>query len=102
MGNARTGRYAGGMHANLPRLILLGALVSVGLCGAIAFFVAAKLAAYLDPASHQSHLPSFIVATSSVAVAVASAFPIFGRAVPWVAARLKEPVLETSGSFPSS
>ena len=99
------------MHANLPRLILAGALISVGLCGAIAFFVAAKLAAHLDPASHQSHLPSFIVATSSVAVAVACAFPIFGRAVPWVTARLKElslqrsasaQVLETSGSFPNS
>jgi hypothetical protein len=99
------------MHANLPRLILLGALISVGLCGAIAFFVAAKLAGHLDPASHQSHLSTFIVATSSVAVAVASAFPIFGRAVPWVSARLQalflergrvEQALETSGSFPSS
>lgn len=99
------------MHANLPRLILLGALVSVGLCGAIAFFVGAKLAAHFDPASYHSHLPSFIVATSSVAVAVASAFPIFGRAVPWVTTRLgalslqhggAEEALSTSGSFPSS
>jgi hypothetical protein len=97
------------MHANLPRLISFGALVLVGLVGAIAFFVAAKLAGPLDDASHGSHLPSFIVATSSVAVAVASAFPIFGRAVPWVRARLKvlserggaEEPLGTSGSFPS-
>ena len=28
-------RYAGGMHANLPRVILLGAVIAVGLCGAI-------------------------------------------------------------------
>src|SRR5688572_31008989 len=99
------------MHANLPRLILFGALIAVGLCGAIAFFVAAKLAAHVDPASHESHLSSFIVATSSIAVAVASAFPIFGRAVPWVSARLKAlsleaggsaEALEASGSFPNS
>lgn len=99
------------MHANLPRLILFGALIAVGLCGAIAYIVAAKLAAHVDPASHESHLSSFIVATSSIAVAVASAFPIFGRAVPWVSARLNalsverggaDQALETSGSFPSS
>jgi len=98
------------MHANLPRLILFGALIAVGLCGAVAFFLAAKLAAHVDPASHESHLSSFIVATSSVAVAVASAFPIFGRAVPWVSARLMALSLDrggaaealgTSGSFPS-
>ena len=90
------------MHAILPRLIFPGALVSVGLIGAIAFFAGAKLAANLDPASDQSYLSSFIVATSSVAVAVASAFPIFGRVVPWVSARLKEAPLGTSDSFPSS
>jgi hypothetical protein len=99
------------MHVTLPRLIFFGALIAVGLCGAIAFFVATKLAAHGDPSSHESHLSSFIVATSSIAVAVASAFPIFGRAVPWVSARLNalsldrgpaEEALETSGSFPSS
>jgi hypothetical protein len=98
------------MHANLPRVIFFGALILVGLTGAITYFAAAKLAAHVDPASHESHLSSFIVATSSVAVAVASAFPIFGRAVPWVSARLKafsfdgdaaERALGTSGSFPS-
>jgi hypothetical protein len=39
---------------------------------------------------------------SSLAVAVASAFPIFGRAVPWASARLKTAALEASGSFPSN
>jgi hypothetical protein len=99
------------MHANLPQLILFGALILVGLIGAIAFLLAAKLAAHIDPASHESHLSTFIVATSSVAVAVASAFPIFGRGVPWVSARLNAlslqaggsaDALEGSGSFPNS
>ena len=90
------------MHAILPRLILPGAVLSVGLIGAIALFAGAKLAAHLDPASHESHLPGFIVVISSLAVAVASAFPIFGRAVPWASARLETAALEASGSFPSS
>ena len=90
------------MHAILPRLILPAAVLSVFLIGAIALFVAAKLAVHLDPGSHESHLPSFIVVTSSLVVAVASAFPIFGRAVPWVSARLKEAALETSRNFPVS
>lgn len=90
------------MHAILPRLILPGALISVGLIGAIALFAGAKLAAHLDPAWHESHLPGFIVVISSLAVAVASAFPIFGRAVPWASARLETAALEASGSFPSS
>ena len=84
----------------MPRVIWVGALISVCLIGAIALFAGAKLAAHLDPASHESHLPGFIVVVSSLAVAVASAFPIFGRAVPWVSARLKAGALETSRSFP--
>ena len=90
------------MPALMPRLIWVGAFICVGVIGAIALFVAAKLAVHLDPGSHESLLPSFMVVISSLAVAVASAFPIFGRAVPWASARLKEAALEASGSFPSS
>jgi hypothetical protein len=90
------------MHAILPRLILPGAVISVGLIAAIALFAGAKLAAHLDPASHESHLPGFMVVIGSLAVAVASAFPIFGRAVPWASARLRDDALDASGSFPSS
>lgn len=70
-------------------LILLGAFALVNIIGAAAFFAAGKLALYLDPAANESHISAFMVAITGVAAAVASAFPIFGRGVPWVAGRLE-------------
>jgi hypothetical protein len=67
---------------------ILGAVVLVNIIGAIAFLAAGKLALYLDPAANESHLSSFIVAITGVAVAVASAFPIFGRLLPVIAEHL--------------
>jgi hypothetical protein len=67
---------------------ILGAFVLVNIIGAIAFLAAGKLALYLDPAANESHLSGFIVAVTGVAVAVASAFPIFGRLLPLIAERL--------------
>jgi hypothetical protein len=74
----------------VPRLILLGAFVLVNVVGAAAFFAAGSLARILDPSASESHLSAFIVAIIGVAAAVASAFPIFGRGVPWIAARYGE------------
>jgi hypothetical protein len=70
-------------------VVFLGAFVLANLIGAIAFLAAGKLALHLDPSANESHLSGFIVAITSVAVAVGSAFPIFGRGVPWLAARLE-------------
>jgi hypothetical protein len=70
-------------------VVVLGAFVLVNIVGAAAFLAAGKLALHLDPSANESHLSSFIVAITGVAVAVGSAFPIFGRGVPWVAARLE-------------
>jgi hypothetical protein len=67
---------------------ILGVFVLVNIIGAIAFLAAGKLALYLDPAANESHLSGFIVAVTGVAVAVASAFPIFGRLLPFIAERL--------------
>lgn len=99
------------MRPYLPRLVLLGGFFLVALIGTVAFVALGKLALHLDPATHQSHLTSFIVATGSVAVAVASAFPIFARGVPWAIARLAsvwpeaaapQDALGASGSFGGS
>jgi hypothetical protein len=70
-------------------VVVLGAFVLVNIVGAVAFLAAGKLALHLDPSANESHFSSFIVAITGVAVAVGSAFPIFGRGVPWVAARLE-------------
>jgi hypothetical protein len=80
------GCYVAGMR---PRLILVGAFVLVALVGGVAFVAAGSLARYLDPSANESHLSAFIVAVTAVALAVASAFPIFGRLVPWAAVRLE-------------
>ena len=74
----------------MPGLVVLGAFVLVNIIGAVAFLVAGKLALHLDPLANESHFSGFIVAIIGVAVAVGSAFPIFGRGVPWVAARLEQ------------
>jgi hypothetical protein len=73
--------------------VLVGAFVVVNVIGAVAFFVAAKIA------GEPSHLSDFMVAIVGVAAAVGSAFPIFGRAVPWAASRLGL-VAESASTFP--
>jgi hypothetical protein len=90
------------MRKYLPNLVLFGALLLIAIIGALAFLTASKLAVLLDPAAKDSHLARFMVAIIGVAVAVASAFPIFSRALPWFTARLDQlypphpPVLEFS------
>ena len=76
------------MRTFVAGLVVLGGFVLVNLVGATAFLAVGKLALHLDPAANESHLTAFIVAITGVAAAVASALPIFGRGVPWVAARL--------------
>jgi hypothetical protein len=86
------------MRTFVPRLILLGAFVLVNIVGVLAFFAAGSLARVLDPSASESHLSAFIVAIIGVAAAVASAFPIFGRGVPWTAARLQARMVEVESS----
>ena len=76
------------MRTFVAGLVVLGAFVLVSIIGAVAFLAAGKLALYLDPSANESHFSGFIVVITGVAVAVGSAFPVFGRGVPWVAARL--------------
>ena len=75
------------MPTFVPRLVILGAVGLVAIVGTVAFVAAGKLALLLDPSANESHLSAFMIAITGVAVAVASAFPIFGRGVPWIAAR---------------
>jgi len=77
------------MRKFVPNLVVLGAFGLVAIVGAVAFLAAGKLAVLFDPAANESHLLAFMIAIFGVAVAVASAFPIFGRAMPWVMARLE-------------
>ena len=78
------------MRNYLPRLVLFGGFVLVALIGAVTFFAAGTLALHVNPAAGESHFSGFIVAVSSVAVAVVSAFPIFGHAMPRWRARLDQ------------
>lgn len=77
------------MRTFVAGLVVLGAFILVNIVGAIAFLAVGKLSLHLDPSANDSHLLRFIVAITGVAVAVASAFPIFGRGVPWVVAHLE-------------
>jgi hypothetical protein len=77
------------MPTFVPRLVVLGSCGLVAIVGTVAFVAAGKLAVLLDPAAKESHLLAFMIAIFGVAVAVASAFPIFGRAMPWAIARLE-------------
>ncbi len=77
------------MRTFVACLVVLGAFVLVSIIGAVAFLAAGKLALHLDPSANESHFSGFIVAIIGVAVAVGSAFPVFGRGVPWVAAHLE-------------
>lgn len=86
---AGTRCYVAGMRTFVAGLIFFGAFLLVSLVGVIAFLAAEKLALHLDPAANESHLTGFMVAITGIAMAVASAFPIFGHGVPWVAARVE-------------
>ena len=91
------------MRNYLPRLVLFGGVVLVAVIGALAFLAGRKLAVHFDPAANESHLSGFMVAVSSVALAVASAFPIFARGVPWAMARLEragQPLQHFANSHP--
>jgi len=77
------------MRKFVPNLVVLGSIGVVSLIGTVAFLAARKLAELLDPAANDSHLLAFMIAIFGVAVAVGSAFPVFGRAMPWVMARLE-------------
>ena len=77
------------MRKFVPNLVVLGSVGLAAIIGTVAFLAARKLAVLLDPAANESHLLSFMIAIIGVAVAVASAFPIFGRAMPWAIARLE-------------
>lgn len=77
------------MRKFVPSLVVLGAFGLVSVVGAIAFLAAGQLARLLDPAASESHLLGFMIAVTGVAAAVGSAFPIFGRGMPWLTARLE-------------
>ena len=77
------------MRKFVPNLVVLGSVGLATIIGTVAFLAARKLALLLDPAANESHLLSFMIAIIGVAVAVASAFPIFSRGMPWAIARLE-------------
>ena len=77
------------MRKLVPNLVVLGSVGLASIIGTVAFLAARKLALLLDPAANESHLLSFMIAIIGVAVAVASAFPIFSRGMPWAIARLE-------------
>ena len=77
------------MRRFVPRLVVLGSVGLASIIGTVAFLTARKLALLFDPAANESHLLSFMIAIIGVAVAVASAFPIFRRGMPWAIARLE-------------
>lgn len=77
------------MRKFLPNLVVVGSVGLATIIGTVAFFAARKLVLLLDPAANDSHLLSFMIAIIGVAVAVASAFPIFSRGMPWAIARLE-------------
>jgi hypothetical protein len=77
------------MRKYMPNLVVLGSVGLAAIIGTVAFLAARKLAVFLDPAANESHLLSFMIAIIGVAVAVAAAFPIFSRGMPWAIARLE-------------
>ena len=77
------------MRKYMPNLVVLAALALVAIIGTLAFLIAGKLASLLDPAAKESHLSAFMIAITGVAVAVASAFPIVSRGMPWLTAYLE-------------
>ena len=77
------------MRKFLPNLVVAGSIGLAAIIGTVAFLAARKVALLFDPAATESHLLSFMIAIIGVAVAVASAFPIFSRGMPWAIARLE-------------
>jgi hypothetical protein len=77
------------MRKYMPNLVLLAAFAVVAIVGILAFLIAGKLALLFDPAAKESHLSAFMIAIIGVAVAVASAFPIVSRGMPWLTAHLE-------------
>jgi hypothetical protein len=77
------------MRKFVPNLVVLAAFALVSVVGTVAFLAARQLALLLDPSASESHLLGFMVAIVGVAAAVASAFPIFSRGMPWLTARLE-------------
>ncbi len=77
------------MRTFVPRLVVLAALGLAAIIGTLASLIAGKLALLLDPAANESHLAGFMIAIIGVAAAVASAFPIISRGMPWLTARLE-------------
>ena len=77
------------MRKLVPNLVVLGSVGLATIIGTVAFLAARKLAVLFNPAANDSHLLAFMIAIIGVVVGVASAFPIFGRAMPWVMARLE-------------
>lgn len=77
------------MRKFVPNLVVVGAFGLVTIVGTVAYVTAGKLAVLLDPSATESHLLGFMIAVTGVAVAVGSAFPIFGRGIPWLTARLE-------------
>jgi hypothetical protein len=94
--------YVASMHAFVAGSVVLGAFVLVNFIGFVAFLAAWKVALYLDPLANESHFPGFNVALIGVAIAVASAFPILGRGVPWVTGRLQRVLAERPSERPFS
>jgi hypothetical protein len=90
------------MHAFVAGSVVLGAFVLVNIIGFVAFLAAWKVALYLDPLANESHFPGFNVAIIGVAIAVASAFPILGRGVPWLTGRLQRVLAERPPERPFS
>jgi hypothetical protein len=78
------------MRKHLPNLVVFGAVVVLAIIGTLASLTAGKLAVLLDPAAKDSHLAAFMIAIIGVAAAVASAFPVFGHAMPLVMALLEQ------------
>jgi hypothetical protein len=77
------------MRKYMPNLVVVGALAAAAIIGTLVFLIARKLALLFDPAAQESHLAGFMVAIIGVAAAVASAFPIVSRGMPWATARLE-------------
>lgn len=77
------------MRKFVPGLVVLGAFGLVSVVGTVAFLAAGQLALLFNPSAKESHLLGFMIAIIGVAAAVGSAFPIFGRGMPWLTARLE-------------
>ena len=90
------------MRALVTGMVLLAGVALVNIAGAIAFLVAGQFVLHLDPTTNASHITEFMVTIVGMVVAVASAFPIFGRGVPWLTLILERAWLERAPEHSSS